>query len=315
VQGDLAAASELVESAVEAGQLSGLAQLLAWPLQTQSWVLTDRGDVDAAIECGEESLRLARELDQRWVLALAGATLGTTRLEAGEPETCRSNLLDAAGGPGLPFLSVQHRCWAYEVLTRADIARGCFEDAAGWVTRAEAVAIPARPRATAEALKARAAVLLATGDARGASKLALDAAVTADSVGARIVAGRARTLAGRAFAEAGQNEDAIVALNRAEAELAACGAERYADQAARELRRLGRRVIRTGRRAGEDGLGLSRREVEVARLVAEGKTNREIAAELFLSDRTVESHLSRVFAKLGVSSRAAVGAVLARRRV
>jgi DNA-binding NarL/FixJ family response regulator len=62
-------------------------------------------------------------------------------------------------------------------------------------------------------------------------------------------------------------------------------------------------------------LGLSRREVEVARLVAEGKTNREIAAELFLSNRTVESHLSRVFAKLGVSSRAAVGAVLARRRV
>jgi tetratricopeptide (TPR) repeat protein len=90
VQGDLAAASELVESAVEAGRLSGLAQLLAWPLQTQCWVLTDRGDVDTAIECGEESLRLARELDQRWVLALAGATLGTTRLEAGEPETCRS---------------------------------------------------------------------------------------------------------------------------------------------------------------------------------------------------------------------------------
>ena len=201
------------------------------------------------------------------------------------------------------------------MLTRADIARGYLEDAAGWVTRAEAVAIPARPRATAEALKARAAVLLATGDAPGAAKLALDAAVTADSVGARIVAGRSRTLAGRAFAKVGRNEDAIVALNRAEAELAACGAERYADQAARELRRLGRRVIRTGRRAGEDGLGLSRREVEVARLVAEGKTNREIAAELFLSDRTVESHLSRVFAKLGVSSRAAVGAVLARRRV
>jgi DNA-binding CsgD family transcriptional regulator len=315
VQGDLAAASELVESAVEAGRLSGLAQLLAWPLQTQCWVMTDRGDVDAAIESGEESLRLARELDQRWILALAGATLGTTRLEAGEPEMCRGHLLDAAGGPDLPFLSVQHRCWAYEVLTRADIARGCLEEAAGWAARAEATAISARPRATAAASQARAAVRLATGDAPGAAELALDAAVTADAVGARIVAGRSRTLAGRAFAEAGQNEEAILALNRAEAELAACGAVRYADQAARELRRLGRRVIRTGRRGSEDRLGLSRREVEVARLVAEGKTNREIAAELFLSNRTVESHLSRVFAKLGVSSRAAVGAVLARRRV
>ena len=79
-----------------------------------------------------------------------------------------------------------------------------------------------------------------------------------------------------------------------------------------KLRRLGRRVIRTGRR-GADRLGLSRRELEIARPVAEGKTNREIAAELFLSNPTVESHLSRVFTKLGVSSRAAVGAVLARR--
>jgi DNA-binding NarL/FixJ family response regulator len=131
-------------------------------------------------------------------------------------------------------------------------------------------------------------------------------------VGARIVAGRSRTLAGQAYAEAGQNKEAILALDRAEAELATCGAVRYADQAARELRRLGRRVIRTGRRGDDDGLGLSRRELEVARLVAEGKTNREIAAELFLSNRTVESHLSRVFTKLGVSSRAAVGAVLAR---
>ncbi len=314
VQGRLPEASELVDSTVEAGRLSGLAQLLAWPLQTQCWVMTDRGDVEAAIDCGEEGLRLARELDQRWIHALAGATLGTTRLEAGEPETCRRHLLDAAGGPSLPYLSVQHRCWAYEVLTRADIARGCVEDAAGWATRAEATAIPARPRATAAALQARAAVRLATGDASGAAELALRAAVTADSVGARIVAGRSRTLAGQAYAESGQNKEAILALDRAEAELATCGAVRFADQAARELRRLGRRVIRTGRRSDEDGLGLSRRELEVARLVAEGKTNREIAAELFLSNRTVESHLSRVFAKLGVSSRAAVGAVLARHR-
>jgi ATP/maltotriose-dependent transcriptional regulator MalT len=312
VQGRLPEASELVDSAVEAGRLSGLAQLLAWPLQTQCWVVTDRGDVEAAIDCGEEGLRLARELDQRWIHALAGATLGTTRLEAGDPETCRRHLLDAAGGPSLPFLSVQHRCWAYEVLTRADIARGCVEDAAGWAARAEATAIPARPRATAAALQARAAVRLATGDASGAAELALRAAETADSVGARIVAGRSRTLAGQAYAEAGQNKEAILALDRAEAELATCGAVRYADQAARELRRLGRRVIRTGRRGDDDGLGLSRRELEVARLVAGGKTNREIAAELFLSNRTVESHLSRVFAKLGVSSRAAVGAVLAR---
>ena len=314
VQGHLPEASELVDSAVEAGRLSGLAQLIAWPLQTQCWVVTDRGDVEAALECGEESLRLARELDQRWILALAGATLGTTRLEAGEPETCRRHLLDAAGGPDLPFMSIQHRCWAYEVLTRAEIALGRVEDAEGWAARAAAAAIPARPRATAAALQAQAAVRLATDDASSAAELALNAALTADAVGARVVAGRSRTLAGRALCRAGRELDAIDHLERAESDLSACGAGRYADEAARELRQLGRRVARTGRRSTGSEVQLSRRELEIAALVADGKTNREIAAELFLSNRTVESHLSRVFAKLGVSSRAAVGAVLAARR-
>jgi DNA-binding CsgD family transcriptional regulator len=58
--------------------------------------------------------------------------------------------------------------------------------------------------------------------------------------------------------------------------------------------------------------GLTGRELEVARLVMTGKTNREIAAELFVSEKTVETHLSHAFTKLGVSSRAALAGVLAR---
>jgi DNA-binding CsgD family transcriptional regulator len=87
---------------------------------------------------------------------------------------------------------------------------------------------------------------------------------------------------------------------------------RYADEAARELRRLGRRVTRRGRGVASGDAGLTDRELEVARLVTAGKTNREIAAELFLSEKTVETHLSHAFAKLGVSSRAALAGVLAR---
>jgi DNA-binding NarL/FixJ family response regulator len=59
---------------------------------------------------------------------------------------------------------------------------------------------------------------------------------------------------------------------------------------------------------------LSAREREVADLVALGHTNKEIAAELYLSEKTIESHLSRIFGKLGASKRAQVAAAMERDR-
>jgi DNA-binding CsgD family transcriptional regulator len=111
-------------------------------------------------------------------------------------------------------------------------------------------------------------------------------------------------------------ESAVKWLERAEAELASMGAVRFRDEAARELRRLGRRVGARHRRAeGGSGLAsLSGREREIAELVSRGRTNREIAAELFLSEKTIESHLTKVFAKLGVSGRVAVAEAVGRER-
>jgi DNA-binding NarL/FixJ family response regulator len=93
----------------------------------------------------------------------------------------------------------------------------------------------------------------------------------------------------------------------------ACGASALEAQAVRERRRLGVRVpapAQPGRTAGTQGL--SPRELQIAKLVTQGLTNQKIAAELYLSVRTVETHLSRVFTKLGVTSRAGVAAMLAR---
>jgi DNA-binding NarL/FixJ family response regulator len=70
---------------------------------------------------------------------------------------------------------------------------------------------------------------------------------------------------------------------------------------------------RSGRRApaGAHGLdSLSDREREIADLVAQGRTNKEIAAALFLSDKTVERHLSRTFEKLGLRSRVELAALV-----
>jgi DNA-binding NarL/FixJ family response regulator len=93
------------------------------------------------------------------------------------------------------------------------------------------------------------------------------------------------------------------------------GANRYRDEAARELRRLGQRVARPkrGRDAIGDGIGsLSEREDDVARLVAEGMTNKKIAAELYLSEKTIEKHIARIFDKLGVSKRTQIAAAIGR---
>ena len=76
----------------------------------------------------------------------------------------------------------------------------------------------------------------------------------------------------------------------------------------RELRRLGARAEARGPATSDESgvASLTKRELEIALLVTDRKTNREIAAELFLSGKTVESHLRHIFNKLGVSSRVEV---------
>jgi DNA-binding NarL/FixJ family response regulator len=75
---------------------------------------------------------------------------------------------------------------------------------------------------------------------------------------------------------------------------------------ARELRKLGYRIHRRTRPGSPDGTGLgslTERELQLAGLVADRKTNPEIAAELFPSQKTVETHLRNIFRKVDVSSR------------
>jgi len=122
-------------------------------------------------------------------------------------------------------------------------------------------------------------------------------------------------VAGQALAAAGERDRAVELLRRAEREFDERGAIRDRGEARRELRRLGARSEPRGPSGAGDGLAsLSRREREVATLVTARKTNREVAAELFLSEKTVESHMRNIFVKLSVSSRVDVARAIERDR-
>ncbi len=206
------------------------------------------------------------------VSAVVGFFLAEAELEAGDPAGCRERILEAGGGPELPLNERLYQPRWYGVLSRAELALGEVDRAEGWVERAEAAAggleLPGR---TGWATHARAGLLLARGEAARAASVALAAVAAFGAAGNRIEAGRSRALHGIALGAAGERGPAIAVLERARAELEECGAYGPRDEAARELRQLGRRVPRRTT-AAADGLGsLSPRELEIAQLVHQGQ--------------------------------------------
>ncbi|HEX6022745.1 MAG TPA: AAA family ATPase [Solirubrobacter sp.] len=310
-QGNLAAAAELADDVIEVARVSGHDQWIAWTLTTRCWIATLAGDLELALDAGREAHAIIRRLPRSHWGALTACYLAEAHLEAGDHDAARRLLV-----PELQFVERAFQTRWYEVLTRAELAAGRFCDADRHAAHAEMAAcglgLPAR---SSEALRARAAVLLAAGDTAGAARAASLSAREAQAAGNWLDTARAQLLAGQALAAGGHVQPAAAALQTARDAFAECGARRFGDQAARELRRLGRRVARQGRRRRrpERGVGaLTDREREIAELLARGHTNRRIAAHLHLSTKTVETHVAHIFAKLDVRSRAAVAATIAR---
>ena len=146
------------------------------------------------------------------------------------------------------------------------------------------------------AAHAAGAVLLADGDARDASASLRRALGTWQEIEAPYEAARTRVLLGIACRRLGDEEAAALEFEAARAVFEGLGA-------GPDLALVASLVT-----PAASSHGLSPRELEVLRYVAGGKTNKEIAAELVLSERTVERHVSNIFAKLGVSTRAAATA-------
>lgn len=326
--GRLAPATEQAENAIDTSLLSANQLFLTWALTVRCMVEIEAGSPASAVGFGLKAVQAGVESRSPWS-SVATLYLAEARLAAGEPEQSRKELLAGQSTPLLPpfpFYAVH----AYELLTRAELELGLADAAGRWASQAGELADQlGLPGPNAEARRAEALLKLAAGSFGSAVELARASAAEAERAGQPIQAARSRLLAGVALGRAGQTTAAIAELRGAEEAFAEHSALRYHDLAARELRRLGvrtrgahRPASSSARRRGVPGgsalestmgIGaLSRRERAVAMLVHRGRANRQIAEELSISVKTVENHLTSIFRRLEISSRAQLATMIER---
>lgn len=314
--GRLTEAAEVLDGGVEAARLSDSPLALGWVLGNSALVSRLRGDVAGAVAAAEEAVGLMAEVDDGIMNAYAAAEFGEGLLAAGNAARAAQVLTDGCGGPELPLILGFWRCHSLGTLAEAQLETGDADAAAKTVElaerHAEALAPLTLPRGWAR--QARAVLDLGRGDPGSAAEGALRAADDLHRPGAVVDEGFARVLAGRSLGLAGRRDEALAALQEALAIGERTGAELLCRDAARELRRLGHRPTR-GQPSAEGLAALSGREREVAELICDGRTNAEIASALYLSKKTVETHIRNVFGKLRVASRLEVARIVERERM
>ena len=251
-----------------------------------------RGEVDDARRLLAEGIASAEAMHWSHLGAMNRWVLGFLELSLEEPTRAWGALQDVPRTPTWGRLEVVE---AVADSVETLVALGRLEDADDLVatlqeTRGTGICGPRRRHVDARAL-----LLLARGDAVGAVTAADEAAAGFEAAGFPLDHGRALLVAGDALRRLGERRRAAEKLESAGQIFANLGAPLWQARAEKELSRARPRP----RHDGE----LTSAERRVAALVADGRTNREVAAQLFITTGTVEVHLTRIYRKLGVRSR------------
>jgi DNA-binding CsgD family transcriptional regulator len=262
----------------------------------QGTVAAHQGLAEQARGFLEEAAALTEAFGDRYFAIETSTSLGFLELSLGELEAARERLQPLPDRlvemgyrePAL-FESVPTLVEALAGLGRAHEAEPPAELFEGLARAVEA------PLALAQAARCRALIAGALGDVAGAHAACAEALAHHERAPWPFERGRTLLVLGAVLRRDGRKAKAREAFTEALALFEQVGARLWADKARTELARI------SGRRVG--GAALTASERELAALIARGLSNREAAAALFVTPKTVETKLSRIYAKVGVHSR------------
>ena len=251
--------------------------------------------------------RLERELGAPHDYISAGCYILVSYglIAAGDIARAAKFVLAAGRTASLENLSIIDRALGLEMLVAAAIAENDLDAAQAWRLQATPLLDQVIAAPTIERINSR--VELLAGNATAAAEWAEKALTHALADGRAVEAAEGEIVLSRARIALSERGVASSRLEAMAAQAASSGHLAAQKSAARELRSIGRRLRPT---PGSGWEGLSSREQDVALLVAEGFGNQAIAAELHLSEHTVQAHVSRVLAAFGAASRLVVAAQL-----
>jgi len=260
-----------------------------------------RGDQAEAVPLIEAATAEATAGGQGLAVTHAHWATAILRNGLGRYDEALSAARQASGDTPVVYASM----WALPELIEAAVRSGNTGVAAGALSR---LAETTRPSGTgfARGIEARCRALLAAG--AEADELYREATGRLSGTRLRPELARAHLLHGEWLRRENRRADARAQLRAAHEQLTSIGMAAFAERARRELAATGETVRK---RSAETRDQLTPQEEQIARLARDGLTNPEIGAQLFLSARTVEWHLRKIFAKLGIGSRRELHDVLA----
>ncbi|WP_374455436.1 LuxR C-terminal-related transcriptional regulator [Nocardioides sp.] len=341
-------ARETLASATPTDFLSGSTRISLW---AHAWLARAHfvsGDWDEALRTAEQGTRLAERTGMRLIEPLLAWTRAQVHGLRGEWQLADRAVSDAAAGPRdyeimrvagalarasvaearadyagvLRALDPLRQAWAggsidepgawpwADVCANALVLEGRHDEADAFLRPHEQRAADRGHRSAQARLRyARGRLLGATGDLEAARAAFQESADLLEDLPLPYDRARTHFAWGQTLRRAGKRREADPVLQTARDLYVRLGATTYVERCDRELRAGG---VHIGRPAGDrDVVALTPQEELVADLVARGMTNREVGTELFVSTKTVQYHLTRIYAKLGIRSRGELAAVRA----